>query len=157
MPERDLGAKPVRNQRIVDLHLDGATLSEIAGEVGLSRERVRVIIRRAGITPERSARIRAERLARERAERERAERDAEPEGPPASLQRYTDDDLLEHLREVAGRLGHTPRQMDLERVPGPHWQTYYNRFGTLEAAAKLAGLTPNKPFERNPVPDGFTP
>ena len=55
--------------------------------------------------------------------------------------RYSDEQLIAHLKGAADRLGGTPRVQDLagmEGVPSP--LTYRNRFGSWSAALEKAGL-----------------
>ena len=52
---------------------------------------------------------------------------------------YSDDRLLDILRELAHRLGRTPAREDLVR---PNPTTYLTRFGSWGAAIRLAGLAP---------------
>jgi Homing endonuclease associated repeat len=57
-------------------------------------------------------------------------------------QRYTDEQLLEELRECAARLGRSPtmREFSLDSEAGPHPQTFVTRFGSWNRAKRRAGL-----------------
>lgn len=57
--------------------------------------------------------------------------------------RRSDDELLTILRQMALTLGRTPRTRDFGGE-WPHHGAYYTRFGSLLAAQKLAGLTPTR-------------
>jgi uncharacterized protein YejL (UPF0352 family) len=59
---------------------------------------------------------------------------------------YSDEQLLQILRDLAAELGHSPRQSELKARPGtPALNTYERRFGSWTAALKAAGL---KPYRR---------
>ncbi|MGI8606065.1 MAG: homing endonuclease associated repeat-containing protein [Gaiellaceae bacterium] len=70
---------------------------------------------------------------------------------PASLasfraglrRRYSDDEILTALRDCASRLGRSPTMRDLADDPkaGVHPQTVVGRFGSWNAAKRLAGLS----------------
>ena len=55
---------------------------------------------------------------------------------------YTDEELLDHLRELAGG-EKAPTRTEVASVEGPSDYTYRNRFGSYNTAIKEAGLTPN--------------
>ena len=57
--------------------------------------------------------------------------------------RYSDEEILAALRECAGRLGRSPTMRDLVDDPeaGVHPQTVVGRFGSWNAAKRLAGLS----------------
>ena len=60
----------------------------------------------------------------------------------ARSQRYTDERLLEELRECAARLGRSPtmREFSLDPKAAPHPQTLVTRFGSWNRAKRRAGL-----------------
>ena len=60
----------------------------------------------------------------------------------ARSQRYTDEQLLEELRECAARLGRSPtmREFSLDLEAKPHPQTLVTRFGSWNRAKRRAGL-----------------
>jgi hypothetical protein len=60
----------------------------------------------------------------------------------ARSQRYTDEQLLEELRECAARLGRSPtmREFSLDPEAKPHPQTLVIRFGSWNRAKRKAGL-----------------
>ncbi|MEA3374641.1 MAG: hypothetical protein U9R72_00325, partial [Chloroflexota bacterium] len=53
---------------------------------------------------------------------------------------YDREGLLEHLRELAERVGRTPLHADLEKIDGPASKTYVNHLGSWAAALEEAGL-----------------
>ncbi len=57
---------------------------------------------------------------------------------------YSDEELLEHLRKLAKKLGRTPYKKEIKEAGSPCAYTYYLRFGTLSRAEELAGLVPFK-------------
>ena len=63
-------------------------------------------------------------------------------------QAYQDGDLLRSLREVATRLGKSPSARDLVQLSKENvcasQATYTVRFGSINKALMLAGLTPNR-------------
>ena len=60
----------------------------------------------------------------------------------ARSQHYSDERLLEELRECAGRLGRSPtmREFSVDPEAGPHPQTLVTRFGSWNRAKRRAGL-----------------
>lgn len=57
---------------------------------------------------------------------------------------YTEEELLEHLREFAEEIGKTPTTWEME-VEGPHsLPTYQNRFGSWNNALQAAGFEPRR-------------
>ena len=60
--------------------------------------------------------------------------------------RYTDEQILEALRESAGRLGRSPTMKEFAADPdaGMHPQTVIEHFGTWNAAKRAAGLMPRR-------------
>ena len=60
----------------------------------------------------------------------------------ARSQRYTDERLLEELRECAARLGRSPTMWEFSLDPkaAPHPQTLVTRFGSWNRAKRRAGL-----------------
>jgi HNH endonuclease len=60
--------------------------------------------------------------------------------------RYTDDDILEELRQAAGRLGRSPTMREFAQDPQArvHPQTVIEHFGTWNAAKRAAGLFPRR-------------
>ncbi len=60
--------------------------------------------------------------------------------------RYTDDEMIAVLQDIAETLGHTPNVIEYEAnrpEDAPHWSaTISSRFGSWENAAKAAGLPP---------------
>ena len=60
--------------------------------------------------------------------------------------RYTDEQILEALRESARRLGRSPTMKEFAADPdaGMHPQTVIEHFGTWNAAKRAAGLMPRR-------------
>jgi hypothetical protein len=60
--------------------------------------------------------------------------------------RYGDDEMLEQLRDCAGRLGRSPtmREFAADRESTIHPQTVIARFGSWNRAKRLAGLAPRR-------------
>ena len=58
-----------------------------------------------------------------------------------AAQQYSDEDLLDHLRELSdGEAG--PTAAVVEEADGPCTETYYLRFGSFTTAIEAAGLEP---------------
>lgn len=75
------------------------------------------------------------------------------------MRKYTDEELLENLVNLAERLGRTPSQTE---VRNPDSCTYRYRFGSYNNAVVAAGLEPNRQYppsffeeDRNMVPIGL--
>ena len=60
------------------------------------------------------------------------------------MKRYTDEYLLDHLRELAAQIGRTPTRRDIDNAGIVKIYLYTNRFGKLGKAQKAAGLVPSK-------------
>jgi hypothetical protein len=60
--------------------------------------------------------------------------------------RYSDDEILDELREAAARLGRSPTMREFAQDPGArvHPQTVIEHFGTWNAAKRAAGLFPRR-------------
>ncbi|WP_435147174.1 homing endonuclease associated repeat-containing protein [Halobaculum sp. P14] len=62
--------------------------------------------------------------------------------------RYSDDDLLADIRDVASKLGTTPT-LQTYREHGSHSaSTMYDRFGSWRDAVDAAGFDPHDPMEK---------
>lgn len=61
---------------------------------------------------------------------------------------------INQIRELALRLGYTPRQEDLQAAGISH-MTLIRTFGSLPNAMLASGLVPNKPRYTSPLPHGF--
>ncbi|MBK5283776.1 MAG: hypothetical protein JJE25_00085 [Bacteroidia bacterium] len=59
---------------------------------------------------------------------------------------YTRDYLLNHLRELAKKVGRTPGMFLIRKDGTLTSNTYVNFFGSIRKAQKAAGLTPNKTY-----------
>lgn len=58
---------------------------------------------------------------------------------------YTDDELLDNLKTLASKVGHSPTAQDLKDSSlGVSYMTYFNRFGSWNNAKKLVGLPQSK-------------
>ena len=60
--------------------------------------------------------------------------------------RYSDDEILEELRQAASRLGRSPTMREFAKDPDArvHPQTVIEHFGTWNAAKRAAGLFPRR-------------
>jgi len=60
--------------------------------------------------------------------------------------RYTDDQILEQLRDCAGRLGRSPtmKEFAADATTTVHPQTVIEHFGSWNAAKRAAGLVPRR-------------
>jgi HNH endonuclease len=69
--------------------------------------------------------------------------------------RYTDEQILEALRESATRLGRSPTMKEFGADPGAgmHPQTVIEHFGTWNAAKRAAGLMPRRFATREELVD----
>ena len=65
--------------------------------------------------------------------------------------RYTDDEILDQLRQAAERLGRSPTMREFAQDPeaGVHPQTVIEHFGTWNAAKRAAGLFPRRFLTRD--------
>lgn len=150
----------VTDRDLVRMHVgERMTLAEIGERVGLSRERVRQRVRRAGVGTHVTRMI-----VREQREAKRVLWECATCGYQEALKpsratittycstrcarghnrRYTDDYLLDHLRNLASQLGRTPSQHDINDHDGPAHPTYCKRFGSIREAQRRAGLRPNR-------------
>lgn len=149
----------VSDEELVRLHLgERLTLTAIARQVGLSKERVRQRMRRAGISPQKTHEIakqsravgviRCRRCSAEivvtPSEAKRRKFCSRACASRSRVPTYSHDDLLDHLRAVADRIGRTPTAKVLNAVGPPHAHIFFDRFGSLTRAQELAGLEPNR-------------
>lgn len=58
--------------------------------------------------------------------------------------KYTNQYLLNHLKELAQQLGRVPSSSDITAAKKVTTKPYFTRFGSFTKAKKLAGLVPNK-------------
>ena len=155
---------PDRVRKMTDAYESGASLRKVGRSHGVSGERVRQLFARHGyanrhrVTRERALAATVPRGTRkEIAQRLGVCRSSLPtifarcELPlsslvtPADLHKYTDDELLNHLRALAKKLGgRTPGKIDLDRHGPPTTTTYQAYVGSLSEAHRRAGLTPNR-------------
>jgi len=59
-------------------------------------------------------------------------------------EKYSDEELLNHLAELAED-GQVPTFEKIQESDGPCYWTYNTRFGSMDAAAKRIGLEPSTP------------
>lgn len=57
--------------------------------------------------------------------------------------RFTDEELLRQLRQLADDLGYVPAQGEVDESDIPSVRTYYNRFSAITVAIAKAGLIPH--------------
>jgi hypothetical protein len=67
-----------------------------------------------------------------------------PPGKNGNHQKFSNKDLLNHLKNLAKRLGRTPTTTDISKAGIVSDATYYYHFGSFTEALKKAGLVPNK-------------
>ena len=168
--------KAKRNAEIVRLHVeDRMTLTAIGLRYGITKERVRQIVRRAGVSPSVTSAVLKEKsipcvevvcetcgtvVWRKPYRSGGIGKFCSPRCFHASGGRakWTPEMLLDELRRLACILDRTPGMKDLV-APWPTHMLYYRRFGLLSNACKLAGLTPNARggagHGGSPLPDGF--
>ena len=53
---------------------------------------------------------------------------------------YSDEDLINHLKDLAKKLGRTPGSQDIDKGDKASYATYFYRFGSLKKAHEAAGL-----------------
>lgn len=140
---------------VVALHTqDRLTLTEVARRVGVSRERVRQIVRKAGV-PESFSRD----VLRERQALRWVPWRCEACGREERLSPYQaahrkrcdqcrrnpipDQELIAELLRLAQQLNRTPRQADIRDYGRYSAGPYYRRWGSLRIAQRAAGLSPN--------------
>ena len=66
---------------------------------------------------------------------------------------HTTEYLLNHLKELANKLGKTPSTLDIKEAGDVGLTTYERYFGSLVKAQQAAGLVPNKRGIRKKNPD----
>jgi Homing endonuclease associated repeat len=144
--------RAARNQEIAARVVDaGWTLTEAGREYALSRERIRQIVQavRPGTVLSVRARERASTEARER-QAARAAREAEARDrarftriePPIPYRlQYTDEEMLQVIRDFTAETGAAPTTTTWNRKPTP--TSYARRFGSWRAAKQAAGVSPD--------------
>lgn len=143
---------------------DGALLREIAEVFGLSRERVRRLLVKEGVTEVPHNRNIRRVLCAYSPSKSTSEIAADAgvsadnvrstlnvkQLPRAKAKywsrgsKYTAEILAEHMLTVSVKVGHTATAHDLIAASPPAHMEYYKVFGSLTAAARYAGLEPNK-------------
>lgn len=153
----------VRDREMVQRRRNGETLGELGACYGITRERVRQIVDRIDPTANKEAK-QTRRTAREARLREKAQRAAETsyEANPRTVYRpgslhatmWTNEAMLEALRDLASELGETPSSKQINAQPCERIPTaamFFRRFGSLRKAQELAGLIPNERLRRTYV------
>lgn len=65
---------------------------------------------------------------------------------------YSDQELLQHIRDLADGLEHTPTKTEMNEAKGyPSTTPYYNQFDSWTDAVEQAGLDPNEGGEEKKV------
>ncbi len=171
-----------RKAAMVVLFKDGATMDQIGHVYGVTRERVRQVIRVAGFkeNPRRVDPLRIINSARKAFSlwqvcsesgysAETVTECLTHLGHLPALNRlwewrkkrrihggrkYSDFELLRRLRALAAELGHTPGINHINAAEAfPRHTVYVMRFGSLSKAQRLAGLIPNRTGEdASPLP-----
>lgn len=151
--------KAERNMRMVAMHVeDRMTLAAIGDVFGISGERVRQIVRHAGVSQSVTLSVMSEAASGPRVERvvRVCPTCSKPfESLPyfrrkfcckecylRSL-RHSEAELVSRLQELAEGLGYTPSQFDINAVAPPSHMIYVRYFGSIRAAQERAGLEPN--------------
>ena len=149
-----------RNREMARMHVeDRMTLSEIGRWYGLSRERIRQVVRHEGVAQSVTADVAAPARRRQRVPRlgrvcEECT-DSFEVLPNRAAQlfcsrrcwivsvSYSEAELIRHLQKLATLLGRTPTRFDMNAADGPSHTVYTRHFGTLRNAQASAGLKPN--------------
>jgi hypothetical protein len=164
MNREDTAARVVRDAAIVaEVVVNGRTLQSVGDQYGLTRERVRQIVK-AGAPKFHNrevskARTRARRAAARSAhlaEGEKYRTSAEESHQISeSTRRWTEDTMLEALRRVQSEVGHPLAIAEWRKVAADHdapsAALYIQRFGTWNRAKELAGLQPIKTYRSSYV------
>lgn len=150
-----------REAELIMLYRSGATLQEIGDAIGVSRERVRQIMARAGEETRRNSisyvdplkvlqAVEGSKSLKEIAKKAgcglhgagKVLRSMGVPIPKISRRKYSDKQLTDHMKKVARMLGRTPNMHDLNTCGITH-TTYVNRYGSVRRAQEAAGLRPN--------------
>lgn len=67
-----------------------------------------------------------------------------PNQRPKQNRKYTEDELLEHLRQLADSLDRVPRKKDMNEHGKHGARSYKLRFGSWSKAVEAAGFTPHE-------------
>ncbi len=173
-----------QDQDIIDLFLKGESQTEIASKLGCTRERVRQRLERNGFTgrnyrwiPERENLISAlssatslthaaqllglDDLQLQTAIKHHSTTEELKNAKTRWKSQKHDEyylsrqrPLINQVRELALKLGHTPRQEELLANGIPH-MTLVRTFGSLREAMIAAGLIPNAHRLTSPLPPDF--
>ena len=147
------------DQRVEEMHTlyrAGSSLRAVGTEFGISAERVRQLFRDNGLrTRTRKEGQALRNIEHERQKLEEAEKNDETSRQPSDWigKRYTDEELLEVLRETSEALGgvlttHAYNEYAAGRTfsdgrPWPSHQTHFHRFGSWRHSLLSAGLAAN--------------
>lgn len=162
-----------RQMAMVSLFKDGATMDQIGKVYGVTRERVRQVIRVSGFK-ENPRRVDPLRIIKSARKAFTLWQVCSETGYSAEIvteclthlghlvalnrlwewrkkrrihagRKYSDFELLRRLRALAAELGHTPGIVDINSAPEfPRHTVYTMRFGSIAKAQRLAGLIPNR-------------
>ena len=165
--------KTERNSEMLRLYIEEHMTLETIGDLfGVTRERVRQIVSRAGVTRDVTLASMAIRRDSYRVQATcvhcgKVVMDV-PSRPKRRFcspfcrysspnNRLSEEWLLRTLRRLALVVGKTPRTLNF-KAPWPSHTTYVSTFGSIRQAQILAGLTPNSQGGgrgQAPLPDGF--
>ena len=149
----NLGAMPERNRTIIRLYeVEGYTSNKLGSLFGISGQRVRWILKRAGV----ALRARADYRKRVRWTCmvcgmqntlqpciARSRKTCSTSCRSRLLTIWDRPKLIEELQQLAAELGHTPGLKEINHVSPPDHMTYVRKFGSICAAQVAAGLVPN--------------
>ena len=167
-PSGESAEKTERNAEMVRLYTEEhMTLEAIGGRFGVTRERVRQIVKRAGVGRDVTMANHAMRTEENLVDVVCEECGKVVRRRPSRAGRFCSircskvgyaygiDFLLNELRALALSLNRTPGNRDLRR-PWPTHGVYYRVFGSMQQAQVLAGLATNvQGVRRSALPDGF--
>jgi hypothetical protein len=148
-----LGKNPDRTLEIIRQFNDGWTLQKTGDFWGLSRERVRQLLKRAGANTPELKESRREKRRKARCTSKKCEICGSMYSGKAiqrkcdncknlrlpTPQRYTDEQYLDELRRLSDKIGYTAGVTDIIREGRMSHVSFYRRFGSLRKAQELAG------------------
>ena len=139
-------AAETRKRAMVSLRVQGMTLQEIADQFGMTRERVRQIIKSEGVAEARAARkLEAERRARQQAEDRARELDVRSAARHEARSAERRQIVIQSLQRAA-TYAHPltgaayDRLIEIGEIAGPSRQTVANVFGSWIEACDAAGI-----------------
>lgn len=159
--EHGTGRNPQREAEIIMLYRGGATMQEVGDAVKMSRQRVQQILARAGEAgvyntqnPTDPIKI-ANALKVAKSTKEAAKISGYSVGAvravaralglslPSLQEMYTKAQLIDNMKHLAAKIGRTPNIFDINATGRMCHTVYVQRFGSVRAAQKAAGLRPN--------------